>query len=88
MLICRTRAELLDACRAALGGGEDGQEKARPVLVPTMGGLHAGHAALIRQGAREAQQRGTVCIVTIFVNPAQFDVPADFERYLRDQPDE
>lgn len=53
------------------------------MLVPTMGGLHAGHAALIRQGAVEARRRGTVCVVTVFVNPTQFDVPADFERYPR-----
>jgi len=48
-----------------------------------MGGLHAGHAALIRQGAAEAARRGTVCVVTVFINPAQFDVPADFDRYPR-----
>jgi pantoate--beta-alanine ligase len=74
MVICRTREELHAACRGRKG----------PMLVPTMGGLHAGHAALVRQGAHEAARRGTICVVTVFVNPTQFDVAADFERYPRD----
>jgi len=52
------------------------------VLVPTMGALHAGHASLIRQAASLAAQRGMLgAMATIFVNPTQFDNPADFERY-------
>ncbi|MBX3381263.1 MAG: pantoate--beta-alanine ligase [Phycisphaeraceae bacterium] len=50
------------------------------VLIPTMGALHAGHEALIRRGARLAAGRGT-CVVWIFVNPTQFNDPADFARY-------
>lgn len=55
------------------------------VLVPTMGALHEGHLALIRLGVREARRRGLPggCVVSIFVNPAQFNDPADFERYPR-----
>ena len=55
------------------------------VLVPTMGALHAGHEALIRQGAAEAERRGVPagCVVTVFVNPTQFDEKHDFERYPR-----
>jgi len=55
------------------------------VMVPTMGALHAGHEALIRQGAREARRRGLAagCVVTVFVNPTQFDEAHDFERYPR-----
>jgi len=55
------------------------------VLVPTMGALHAGHEALIRLGVDAARQRGCPagCVVTIFVNPAQFDEPHDYERYPR-----
>jgi pantoate--beta-alanine ligase len=55
------------------------------VLVPTMGALHEGHLALIRQGVRHAEARGLSggCIVSVFVNPTQFDDPADFERYAR-----
>lgn len=51
------------------------------VVVPTMGGLHEGHAALIRRAASEADGRPVV--VTIFVNPTQFNDPRDFERYPR-----
>lgn len=50
------------------------------VLIPTMGALHAGHEALIRRGADLASERGT-CLVWIFVNPTQFNDPADYARY-------
>ncbi len=56
------------------------------VLVPTMGALHAGHAALITRGAelvRASGRRGAGCIVSIFVNPTQFTEHADFDRYPR-----
>ena len=46
-------------------------------LVPTMGALHKGHAELIRQ----AQQLSESVMVSIFVNPLQFDDPADLENY-------
>jgi len=52
------------------------------VLIPTMGALHEGHAALIRRGAAIAGP-GASCIVSIFVNPTQFNESADFERYPR-----
>jgi pantoate--beta-alanine ligase len=49
-----------------------------------MGALHEGHAALIRQGAALAKERGLAgCMVTIFVNPTQFNDPKDFARYPR-----
>jgi pantoate--beta-alanine ligase len=49
-------------------------------LVPTMGALHEGHAALM-QLARE--ETGYV-VATVFVNPTQFDRPDDFQKYPRD----
>jgi pantoate--beta-alanine ligase len=52
------------------------------VLVPTMGSLHAGHAALIGRARRIAGTRGTV-VTSIFVNPTQFGPSEDFSRYPR-----
>jgi hypothetical protein len=50
-----------------------------------MGALHEGHASLVRQGSRLAKDRGHTggCIVSIFVNPTQFNDPKDLERYPR-----
>lgn len=50
-----------------------------------MGALHEGHLALIRRGVALAHERGLDggCVVSIFVNPTQFDDPADYERYAR-----
>jgi pantoate--beta-alanine ligase len=48
-------------------------------LVPTMGALHEGHISLIRR-ARDENDR---VVVTIFVNPTQYDDPSDLERYPR-----
>lgn len=53
------------------------------VLVPTMGALHAGHAALIRQARTLADARGCPVVATIFVNPTQFNESTDFDAYPR-----
>ncbi len=53
------------------------------VVVPTMGALHAGHRTLIDHGVRAAGGALPV-VVTIFVNPTQFNESTDFERYPRD----
>ena len=70
--VLRSRAEL----RAAVAAAD------RPLgLVPTMGALHDGHRALIERASRES----ATSLVTIFVNPKQFNNAADLAAYPRDE---
>lgn len=71
--IVRTVSSLRRALQPYRDTGE------RIALVPTMGALHRGHLALVR----EAQRRARRVVVSIFVNPAQFAPHEDFGSYPR-----
>ncbi len=75
MEVIRTLAGTLAACETARRGG-------RTVgLVPTMGSFHAGHASLMRRARDECD----TVVVSVFVNPTQFDDAADLAAYPRDE---
>lgn len=63
--VAALRAVLADSKRAKVG------------FVPTMGALHAGHTALIDRSVAE----NDVTVVSVYVNPTQFDNAADLEKY-------
>jgi pantoate--beta-alanine ligase len=73
MRLVRTTGELR-AALAAAGEGEVG-------LVPTMGAYHGGHVALLRA----ARDENDLVVVSLFVNPAQFDSGDDLAAYPRDE---
>lgn len=72
MRIVRTVADVREALRGHVG---------RIGLVPTMGAFHAGHLELMRK----ARETCDVVVVSLFVNPSQFNAAEDLARYPRDE---
>lgn len=78
MIIIRKASELLDLVgREKENGNSIG-------LVPTMGALHAGHISLVERAVKE----NSCVIVSVFVNPTQFNNPNDLATYPRKEEDD
>lgn len=73
MIVYRTKNDLTGHLNSVRG------DKNSIGLVPTMGALHQGHASLVEKAAAE----NDVVVVSIFVNPTQFNDPSDLEHYPR-----
>ncbi len=75
MRIIQSLSEMTETARGWLAGGTVG-------FVPTMGHLHAGHLTLVQAAQRESE----ISVVSIFVNPLQFDSSRDAALYPRNLP--
>lgn len=73
MQIVTTKSELQAAIQACKQAGKT------IGLVPTMGALHEGHASLVRRAVSE----NDICVVSVFVNPTQFNNKEDLAKYPR-----
>lgn len=74
MMVLRTAKDMATFADTARKAGK------KIILVPTMGALHEGHLALIR----EAKRQSDLTVVSLYVNPRQFNDPEDFRNYARD----
>lgn len=78
MKVLRTADEVAECVEALRQAGRT------VALVPTMGALHAGHISLVEA----AKKRGDTVIVSLFVNPTQFNNPVDLATYPRKEADD
>ncbi len=69
--------------REALGDALKEVPREKREFVPTMGALHEGHMSLVRAAGDGAAKRGGAVVVSIFVNPTQFNDPNDLKNYPR-----
>jgi len=79
MRVAHTAAELFEHAELFEAAPERGDKRTKRAVVMTMGALHEGHLALVRAAREMADE----VVVTVFVNPLQFNDQGDLQRYPR-----